>query len=40
MEFFFNPEEIALIGTTTKPARGGFSILTNLLKGFAGKYIP
>ncbi|MBI5593876.1 MAG: acetate--CoA ligase family protein [Deltaproteobacteria bacterium] len=40
MEFFFNPKGIALIGATTKPARGGFSILTNLLKGFAGKIYP
>ncbi len=40
MEFFFNPKGIALIGATTKPARGGFSILTNLLKGFGGKIYP
>ena len=40
MEFFFNPKGIALIGATTKPARGGFSILTNLLKGFAGNIYP
>ena len=40
MEFFFNPKGIALIGATTKPARGGFSILTNLLKGFSGKIYP
>ena len=40
MEFFFNPKGIALIGATTKSARGGFSILTNLLNGFAGKIYP
>ena len=40
MEFFFNPKGISLIGATTKSARGGFSILTNLLNGFAGKIYP
>ena len=40
MEFFFNPKGIALIGATTKSARGGFSILANLLNGFAGKIYP
>ncbi len=40
MEFFFNPKGIALIGATTKSARGGFSILTNLMNGFAGKIYP
>ncbi len=40
MEFFFNPKGIALIGATTHPAKGGFSILTNLLRGFAGNIYP
>ncbi len=40
MEFFFNPKGIALIGATPHTAKGGFSILTNLLKGFAGKIYP
>jgi len=40
MEFFFNPKGIALIGATANTAKGGFSILTNLLKGFAGKIYP
>lgn len=40
MEFFFDPKGIALIGATPDPAKGGFSILTNLLQGFAGKIYP
>jgi acyl-CoA synthetase (NDP forming) len=40
MEFFFNPKGIALIGATTHAAKGGFSILTNLLQGFTGKIYP
>lgn len=40
MEFFFNPKGIALIGATPHAAKGGFSILTNLLKGFSGKIYP
>ena len=40
MDFFFNPKGIALIGATTNPAKGGFSILKNLLKGFTGKIFP
>jgi hypothetical protein len=37
---FFNPKGIALIGATAHTAKGGFSILTNLLKGFGGKIYP
>ena len=40
MEFFFNPKGIALIGATPHPAKGGFSILTNLSKGFSGNIYP
>ncbi len=40
MEFFFNPKGIALIGATPHAAKGGFSILTNLLNGFCGKIYP
>ena len=40
MDFFFNPKGIALIGATPHAAKGGFSILTNLLKGFAGNIYP
>ena len=40
MEFFFNPKGIALIGATTHTAKGGYSILSNLLQGFAGKIYP
>jgi len=40
MEFFFEPKGIALIGATPHVAKGGFSILTNLMQGFAGKIYP
>jgi len=40
MEFFFDPKGIALIGATPHAAKGGFSILTNLMQGFSGKIYP
>jgi acyl-CoA synthetase (NDP forming) len=40
MKFFFDPKGIALIGATPHAAKGGFSILTNLMQGFSGKIYP
>ena len=40
MDFFFNPEGIAIIGASDDPARGGFSILKNALEGYSGKIYP
>ena len=40
MDFFFKPRGIALIGASANPKKGGFSILTNLMKGFKGAIYP
>ena len=40
MEFFFNPEGIALIGASANHNKGGFSILNNLMRGFKGNIYP
>lgn len=39
MNFFFAPKGIALVGATRKP-KGGYAILYNLKKGFAGPVYP
>lgn len=40
MDFFFNPKGIAVIGATANPAKGGNSILRNLIRGFDGAIYP
>ncbi|MFY9944312.1 MAG: acetate--CoA ligase family protein, partial [Desulfobacterales bacterium] len=40
MDFFFQPQGIALIGATPNPLKGGNAILRNLLKGFTGAIYP
>ena len=40
MDFFFNPKGIAVIGATTNPAKGGNSIVRNLLLGYKGPIYP
>jgi len=40
MDFFFQPQGIALIGATPNPLKGGNAILRNLLKGFKGAIYP
>jgi acyl-CoA synthetase (NDP forming) len=40
MEFFFKPRGIAVIGASANPAKGGYFILNNLLKGFKGAIYP
>ena len=40
MEFFFKPRGIAVIGASANPAKGGYFILHNLLKGFKGGIYP
>jgi acetate---CoA ligase (ADP-forming) len=40
MDFFFNPGAIAVVGATPNPFKGGFSILKNLITGFAGRIYP
>ena len=40
MDFFFNPNGIALVGATPNPAKGGFSILKNVMTGYKGNIYP
>jgi len=40
MEFFFKPRGIAVIGASANPAKGGYFILNNLIKGFKGGIYP
>ncbi|MBN1661997.1 MAG: acetate--CoA ligase family protein [Deltaproteobacteria bacterium] len=40
MEFFFNPQSIAVIGATPTRFKNGYSILRNLMSGYQGKVYP
>ena len=40
MDFFFKPRGIALIGASSNPDKGGYSILSNLVTGFKGGIYP
>jgi acyl-CoA synthetase (NDP forming) len=40
MDCFFDPKGVALIGATSKPRKGGYRILKNLMTGFQGKVYP
>ncbi len=40
MDFFFNPEGIAVVGATPNPLKGGYAILKNLLTGYKGNIYP
>ncbi len=40
MEFFFNPEGIALVGATANKLKGGYAIFKNLITGFKGGIYP
>ena len=40
MDFFFNPEGIAVVGATPNPLKGGNAILKNLLTGYKGNIYP
>jgi acetate---CoA ligase (ADP-forming) len=40
MDFFFNPNAIAVVGATPNPFKGGCSILKNLIAGYPGKIYP
>ena len=37
VEFFFNPDGVAVIGATDNPFKGGYHILNNILGGYQGK---
>lgn len=40
MDFFFNPQAIAVVGATPNPYKGGFAILKNLITGYRGRTFP
>jgi acyl-CoA synthetase (NDP forming) len=40
MEFFFKPKGIAIIGASASPSKGGYFILSNVMKGFKGRIYP
>jgi acetyltransferase len=40
MDFFFNPRGVAVIGATASPEKTGYSILHNLIQGYAGAIHP
>ncbi|MCX5843919.1 MAG: acetate--CoA ligase family protein [Deltaproteobacteria bacterium] len=40
MEFFFNPQGIAVVGATPNPSKGGFAILKNCITGYRGNIYP
>lgn len=40
MDFFFNPDRIAVIGASADPAKVGYYILRNAIGGFKGKIYP
>jgi len=40
MQFFFKPRGIALVGASANPAKGGHTILANLMRGFKGAIHP
>ena len=40
MEFFFNPQGIAVVGATPNPLKGGNAILKNVLLGYCGSVFP
>ncbi len=40
MDFFFNPDGIAIVGATPNPLKGGSAILKNVIAGFRGKIYP
>lgn len=40
MDFFFNPDGIAVVGATPNPLKGGSAILKNIMAGFKGRIYP
>ena len=40
MDFFFNPDGIAIIGASNNPLKGGYHILNNTLGGYKGRVYP
>ncbi|MGZ3580061.1 MAG: CoA-binding protein, partial [Syntrophales bacterium] len=40
MNFFFNPEGVAVVGATPNPRKGGYAIFKNLVIGYKGNIYP
>ncbi len=40
MECFFNPRNVAIVGATPTPGKGGYNIVYNIKKGFTGGIFP
>ncbi|MGC9324595.1 MAG: acetate--CoA ligase family protein [Desulfomonilia bacterium] len=40
MDFFFNPDGIAVIGATGNPLKGGYHLLNNIISGYGGEIFP
>jgi acetate---CoA ligase (ADP-forming) len=40
MDFFFNPDGIAVVGATPNPLKGGSAILKNVIAGYKGRIYP
>jgi len=40
MDFFFNPNGIAVVGATPNPLKGGYAILKNIITGYKGNIYP
>jgi acetyltransferase len=40
MDFFFNPQGVAVVGATPNPLKGGNAILKNILLGYRGRIYP
>ena len=40
MDFFFNPNGIAVVGATPNPLKGGYAILKNIMTGYKGNIYP
>jgi acyl-CoA synthetase (NDP forming) len=40
MDFFFNPDGIAVVGATPNPLKGGYAILKNIMTGYKGNIYP
>jgi acetyltransferase len=40
MDFFFDPDGIAVIGASADPMKGGYYLLRNVLGGYGGKVYP
>lgn len=40
LDFFFNPQSVAVIGASNNESKGGYDIIKNVMAGFRGKIYP